>query len=195
MLVEVTTWYLEMLDPLQLRPSATGDYQLRIEQVKIPSPEFSRFLYTSVGGNYYWIDRLSWNYERWQDYLNRPELETWVAYILGTPAGYIELERQPHENVEIAYFGVLPQFLGQRLGGYLLSEGVKRAWAIGTKRVWVHTCSLDSPYALPNYQARGFQIYQQEVHTQQLSSQPIGPWLGADAPKIPGLGINKLSGL
>lgn len=89
---------------------------------------------------------------------------------------------------------MIQSITGQRLGGYLLSEGVKRAWVMGPKRVWVHTCSLDSPYALLNYQARGFQIYQQEVHTQQLPSQPIAPWLGADAPKMPGLGVNKLSG-
>jgi GNAT superfamily N-acetyltransferase len=181
MLQEVTTWYLEMLNPNQLRSSAPGDYELRIEQAKIPSPEFSRFLYTSVGGNYYWIDRLSWNYERWQNYLNRPELETWVAYIWGTPAGYIELERQPEDNVEVAYFGILPQFIGQKLGGHLLSRGVQRAWEIGARRVWVHTCSLDSHYALANYQNRGFKIYHQELHIQNLPDQPIGPWLGADS--------------
>lgn len=181
MLVKVTTWYLEMLDPKHLRPSAPGDYPLRIEQTKIPSPEFSRFLYSSVGGNHYWIDRLSWNYERWQMYLNRQEVETWVAYISGTPAGYIELERQPQDNVEVAYFGILPQFIGQRLGGHLLSVGVQRAWEMGAKRVWVHTCTLDSPHALANYQARGFQIYQQEVHRQELPDKPIGAWVGADS--------------
>jgi GNAT superfamily N-acetyltransferase len=180
MLVEITTWYLEMLDPMHLRPSAPGDYPLRIEQAKIPSPEFSRFLYSSVGANYYWIDRLSWNYERWQMYLNRQEVETWVAYIWGMPAGYIELESQSENNVEVAYFGVLPQFIGQRLGGHLLSIGVQRAWEIGAKRIWVHTCSLDSPHALANYQARGFQIYQQEVHNQELPEKPIVPWVGAN---------------
>lgn len=179
MLQEVTTWYLEMLDPKQLRPSTPGTYELRIEQAKIPSPEFNRFLYTSVGGNYYWIDRLSWNYERWQIYLNRSELATWVAYISGTPAGYIELEKQPEDNVEIAYFGIMPQFIGQRLGGHLLSQGVKRAWEMGARRIWVHTCSLDSPHALRNYQSRGFQIYQQEAHIENLPDQPIGPWFGA----------------
>jgi ribosomal protein S18 acetylase RimI-like enzyme len=180
MQVEVTIWYLQMLDSKHLRPSAPGNYELRIEQAKIPSPEFSRFLYTSVGGNYYWMERLSWNYQRWQNYLNRPEIETWVAYISGTPAGYIELERQPEDNVEVAYFGILPQFTGQRLGAHLLSVGVKRAWEMQAKRVWVHTCSLDSPYALTNYQARGFQIYQQEVYKEELPDKPIGLWPGAD---------------
>jgi GNAT superfamily N-acetyltransferase len=180
MLVEVTTWYLEMLSPKQLRPVSSGNYELRIEQAKIPSPEFSRFLYTSVGGDWYWIDRLSWNYQRWLAYLSRPELETWVAYVSGTPAGYIELEVQADNNVEITYFGILRQFIGQRLGGHLLSFGVERAWAIGAKRVWVHTCSLDGPHALANYQARGFQIYKQAEQTLEISDKPMGAWPGAD---------------
>jgi ribosomal protein S18 acetylase RimI-like enzyme len=178
MQVEVTTWYLEMLDSGQLRPSSPGDYPLRIERVQIPSPSFSRFLYTSVGGDWYWLDRLSWSYDRWLHYLDRPEVQTWVAYISGTPAGYVELEAQPNQAVEIVYFGIMPQFIGQRLGGYLLSVGVERAWAMKAQRVWVHTCSLDGPYALANYKARGFQIYKQETHLEDIPDRPIGPWLG-----------------
>lgn len=165
---EVTTWYLEMLNPAQLcfappPASFASPGELRIEQAKLPCPAFSRFLYTSVGGDWSWTDRLSWNDDRWLNYLDRPEVETWVAYVSGTPAGYIELEAQTGGNVEIAYFGLLRQFIGQRLGGHLLSVGVQRAWAIGS-RVWVHTCSLDGQYALANYQARGFQLYRQEKH-------------------------------
>lgn len=179
MLVEITTSYLEILYPTQLRPVPPGNYQLLIQQAKIPSPEFSRFLYTSIGGDWYWMDRLNWNYEYWLAYLNRPEIETWVAYISGTPAGYIELEFQSLNNVKIAYFGILRQFMGQRLGGHLLTFGVERAWTAGGKRIWVHTCTLDGPFALANYLARGFQIYKQEVRTRNIPDQPPGPWLGA----------------
>jgi len=179
MWVEVTTWYLEMLDCHQLRPALPGKYELKIEQAQIPSPEFSRFLYTSVGGDWYWHDRLNWTYTQWLDYLNRPEVQTWVAYISGTPAGYVELESQPDGSVEIAYFGVLRQFIGQRLGGYLLTVGTEKAWAMNARRVWVHTCSLDGPYALANYKARGFQVYAQETKTQELPDKPPGLWAGA----------------
>ncbi|PMB50103.1 hypothetical protein CEN39_19475 [Fischerella thermalis CCMEE 5201] len=112
--------------------------------------------------------------------MSRPELETWVAYVSGTPAGYIELEVQADNNVEIAYFGILRQFIGQRLGGHLLSFGVERAWAIGAKRVWVHTCSLDGPHALANYQARGFKIYKQAEQIVEIPDKPMGAWPGAD---------------
>lgn len=52
-------------------------------------------------------------------------------------------------NVEIAYFGLLPRFIERGLGGALLTATVERAWAMGARRVWVHTCSLVHPSALP----------------------------------------------
>jgi GNAT superfamily N-acetyltransferase len=179
MQVEVTTWYLEMLSRGQLRPRLIEHPSLEICQAQVPSPEFSRFLYASVGGQWYWCDRLSWSYDRWFTYLNRPQLETWVAYWLGTPAGYLELEAQPEGNVEIAYFGLLPQFMGQGLGGHLLTVGVKRAWELGANRVWVHTCSLDGPFAYKNYESRGFILYDTKVDQQDLPDMPPGPWPGS----------------
>src|SRR5712691_5096355 len=120
--VEVTTWYLEMLQQSQLRAVACPRADVRVERAAIPSPELSRFLYSAVGGHWYWLDRLSWDYARWLDYLDRA-------------AGDTELEAQADDNIEIAYFGLLPTFTGQRLGGYLLSEGVAHAWATGARRV------------------------------------------------------------
>jgi GNAT superfamily N-acetyltransferase len=179
MRLEVTTWYLQMLSPDQLRRVGPPTPEAWIERADIPSPELSRFLYTAVGGQWYWTKRLGWDYARWLEYLDRPAVETLVLYLSGTPAGYIELEVQPDDNVEVAYFGLLPRFIGQRLGGYLLSEGVDRAWGQGARRVWVHTCSLDSPNALANYQARGFRVYEQTTDWVELPPSPPGPWPGA----------------
>ncbi len=175
----ITTWYLELLSPDRLQPKFSDNPDLSIVQAKIPSPELSRFLYTAVGGDWYWCDRLSWSHEQWMQYLDRLEVQTWVAYVSGTPAGYVELEAQAEGNVEIAYFGLLRSFIGKGIGGHLLSVGVEKAWQMGARRVWVHTCSLDGPFALQNYQARGFELYQQETKLQELPDKPIGPWLGA----------------
>ncbi|TVQ07037.1 MAG: GNAT family N-acetyltransferase [Leptolyngbya sp. DLM2.Bin27] len=172
--VDVTTWYLEMLNPAQLRPQLIEQPALDIRQAQVPCPEFSRFLYTSVGGPWHWHERLAWNRDRWLTYLSQPEIETWVAYWSGTPAGYIELGQQPQGNVEIVYFGLLPQFIGRGIGGHLLTVGVQRAWAMGASRVWVHTCSLDGPHAYKNYEARGFTRYDTQVALQDLPD-PIPP--------------------
>ncbi len=176
---QVTTYYLELHDPAELRPARAVGAELEMRQARIPAPELNRFLYTAVGGGWHWIDRLGWTYQQWCAYLDRLELETWVAYVSGTPAGYFELERQADGEVELAYFGLLPQFIGRGLGGLLLTSAVERAWAIGALRVWLHTCTLDGPSALANYQARGFRIYQTQTAEQEVSAKPPGPWPGA----------------
>ncbi|HQX83163.1 MAG TPA: GNAT family N-acetyltransferase [Vicinamibacterales bacterium] len=161
-LIVVTTTYLEMRQRSELRPARMAAAPFGLVQVEIPSPEFSRFLYTVVGAAYGWHDRQGWDDTRWRAYLQRPELETWVAYVSGTPAGYYELDRQAGDDIEIAYFGLLPSFIGKGLGGPLLTAAATRAWDRGAARVWVHTCTLDHPNALANYQSRGFRAYRTE---------------------------------
>ena len=175
----VVTHHLEMTDPSQLVPARARPADFSVIRAEIPSPAFGRFLYTAVGGNWYWVQRLAWSHEQWQRHLERAEIETWVAYVGGTPAGYFELEAQAAGNVEIAYFGLLPRFIGQGLGGPLLTATVERAWAMGARRVWVHTCSLDHPGALPAYQARGFRIFDVVHGEEDLPDRPPGPWPGA----------------
>jgi len=179
MAVAVTTYYLELLDPGDLRPKLLGRRDLEVKRAEIPCPELSRFLYTAVGGDWFWIDRLGWTYRQWLDWLQRPEFQTWVAYVAGTPAGYFELEAQAQGDVEIAYLGLLPQFLGQGLGGHVLTVAAEKAWAMGASRVWVHTCTLDHPAALANYLARGFRLFREETTTKELPAATPGPWPGA----------------
>ncbi|MET8578761.1 GNAT family N-acetyltransferase [Streptomyces sp. NPDC005012] len=179
----VTTWSLEQTSPADLRPAAVPEGDLRVVRAEVPSPEFSRFLYASVGGDITWIDRLGWSYTRWQDHLERPGIETWVAYDRGTPAGYVELEAQDEGVVEIVYFGLLPAFRGRRIGGHLLSVGAARAWDLAerwpermpTKRVWLHTCSLDGEHAMDNYRRRGFRLFRTETEEEDVPAAP-GPW-------------------
>ncbi|QHC24861.1 GNAT family N-acetyltransferase [Streptomyces sp. GS7] len=181
----VTTWHLEQTSPADLVPAAEppADQGVLIVRSEVPSPEFSRFLYTAVGGDILWTDRLAWPYARWAEQLARPGVETWVAYERGTPAGFIELDPQPEGAVEIAYFGLLPAFRGRRIGGHLLAHGTARAWDLAgrwpqrpeTKRVWLHTCSDDGPHARANYERRGFRVYATEVTEEPEVAMP-GPW-------------------
>ena len=97
---------------------------------------------------------MSWSDQRWRDYVERPNLETWLGYLDDEPVGYFELEDEPDSGVEIAYFGLLPAFIGRGLGGALLTDAARRAWQSGPTRVWLHTCTLDHPQALANYLAR-----------------------------------------
>jgi GNAT superfamily N-acetyltransferase len=176
---EITLWSLEMTSREDFRPSRPPADGFRVEQAQIPCPELNRFFYTAVGGDWYWIDRLSWTYGQWLAWLDRPQLETWIGSVEGTPAGYFELEAQPEGVVEIAYFGLLPRFTGRGLGGALLTAAVRRAWELGASRIWLHTCSLDGPAALPAYQARGFRIFKEERLVKDFPAETPGPWPGA----------------
>jgi GNAT superfamily N-acetyltransferase len=179
MRVEVTTWSLETTSPSELEPAPQPLAAVEIRQAEHPSPELGRFLYTAAGGNWYWVDRLAWTYERWVQRLSHPRVETWLMYSEGTPVAYYELDGSLEGDVEIAYLGVLPAFMGQRLGGWLLTDAIHKAWAMGTRRVWVHTCSLDAPHALANYRARGMRVFKEQVDWVELPEEPPGPWPGA----------------
>jgi GNAT superfamily N-acetyltransferase len=184
MRVAVTVTHLEMSSPTQLRPKTAPGPDVSVSRVPIPMPELNRFFYSAVGGDWLWVDRLRWTYDQWRTYLNRPELETWVVNVAGTPAGYFELERQPGGDVEIVYFGLLPAYTGSGLGGWALSEAARRAWSMGARRVWVHTCNLDHPGALANYLARGFEVFKVETTEEELPDQTPGPWPGAFRPDL-----------
>ncbi|MEU8542189.1 GNAT family N-acetyltransferase [Streptomyces sp. NPDC048717] len=189
MSITLTTWSLEQTSPDDLLPSpAPEGRELRIARAGFPSAEFSRFLYTAVGGDIHWGDRLSLTRAQWQAILEKPGTETWVAYEDGTPAGYVELDAQDEGVVEIVYFGLIPAFRGRGIGGRLLSYGVARAWDLAerwperppTKRVWLHTCSLDGEHAMANYERRGFRLF--DTKTEQIEpSETPGSWPGPGA--------------
>jgi GNAT superfamily N-acetyltransferase len=185
--VRVTTWYLESTDPAQLAPAPAPLPGLAVQRAAIPSPELSRGLYAAVGADWSWTDRLGWDWARWRSHLSRPEVETWVAYLDGTPAGYAELEAR-EDGVELAYLGLLPAFIGRGIGSRLLDAALRRAWAMTDRpppRVWVHTCSLDGPAALAAYERRGLRRYAEETADVELPATPPEPWPGAARPPAP----------
>ena len=171
-----TTYTLEMHSPGDLRPARVSPPGLRVERMRVPLPEFNKFLHTVVGYDYRWGGRSDWGQDEWTAYASREELHTWVAYVDGTPAGYCEMEKTPEGDVEIKSFGLLSAFIGQGLGGHLLTSAVERAWApttdggMGATRVWLHTCTHDHPHDLKNYLARGFRIVRTE---QNPTNAPI----------------------
>ena len=114
----------------------------------------------AVGGAYAWTDRLDDDEATWQAHADR--VETWVATVGAQRAGYAELLPEGGGSVEIAYFGLLAPYQGLGLGGHLLTVALRRAFELGD-RVWLHTCTLDGPYALANYEARGLVAYRTET--------------------------------
>lgn len=157
----MTTIYLEMADATRLRPKTCDDPRFRVLESTAKQWQFNRFLYQFVGAEWAWRDKLSWSDDQWRSYVEHDDLKTFVAYYDGSVAGYFELSHAGGE-VEIAYFGLAPSFIGKGLGGALLTKALEEAWRLRPKRVWVHTCTLDHPFALANYEARGMVVYKTE---------------------------------
>jgi GNAT superfamily N-acetyltransferase len=158
-----TTWNLEMSSREDFRPKLIDVPGFEVRQVARPCASFNWFLHQAVGTDFRWGGRHDWGEAEWTEWVNQPELETWVAYVDGAPAGYCEMVEEEDGGIQIHRFGLLPEFLGQGLGGHFLSIVIERAWDRGSNRVWLHTCSLDHPHAMKNYQARGFCVTSEQT--------------------------------
>jgi GNAT superfamily N-acetyltransferase len=159
MTTPVIRTYLELTDPTRIRPAKPPRITARIAKVDPPDGALNRWFYEHVGRDHAWTDNLHRSAEEWQRWATR--VETWVATIDDRRAGYYEL-RTDTDSTEIAYFGLLPHARGHGLGGHLLTHALTRAFE-RSPRVWVHTCTLDGPFALPNYEARGLVPYKTET--------------------------------
>jgi len=163
-LTTVTRTYLEMTSPAELRPAATPTPTPKLERVAHCSVALFRFLYKEVGRVYQWTERSRWSDEEISTYLADPAVSIWVLSFQGIPAGYFQLKQETDGAVEIEYFGLLGSYIGRGWGKYLLTQAVEAAWKLGANRVWLHTCTLDHPAALPNYLKRGFRAVRTEVY-------------------------------
>ncbi len=158
---KVTRTYLEMSE------RAPGPHSAAPENVQIirairPTVSFYRYLYNTVGDPWNWFDRRKISDDELRKIIHDERVEVHVAYVLGTPAGYAELNFQKTGEVELAYFGIMPEFIGHGLGKYLLQRALDLCWSRNPARVWLHTCTLDHPGALPLYRRTGFKIYKTE---------------------------------
>jgi GNAT superfamily N-acetyltransferase len=153
-----------MTSPADLFASTVSENDVAVERVHDCPVSFFRYLYAAVGTNYHWVDRLAWTDEQVRARIADPNVSLYVLYVKGAPAGYFELEQHGDDSCEIAYFGLLPEYLGRGLGKHLLSIAAQTAWSARPARVWLHTCTLDDPAALPNYVRRGFRPFKTETY-------------------------------
>ena len=124
----------------------------------------NKFFYKNIGKNCQWIDRLIWTDLNWMEYISDERLSTYILKDKDEICGYYEiLFNRDIKEVEIAYFGILEEYFGKKLGGYLLSEAIENSFKNGISRIWVHTCSLDHKNALGNYLTRGMKIFKSET--------------------------------
>jgi GNAT superfamily N-acetyltransferase len=161
--VETVVTYLEMRAPPAERPSPAPRDDLAIVRAESPTVSFYRYLYDTIGADWLWTDRKKLDHAALEAVLADAAVEVWVLWAAGVPAGYVELDRRAANEIEIAYFGLIPEFIGQGLGTYLLDWAIHRSWSYSPSRLWVHTQTLDHPRALAVYQKLGFVPYKTET--------------------------------
>ncbi|MFO0757262.1 MAG: GNAT family N-acetyltransferase [Byssovorax sp.] len=167
--IECVVTHLEMFALPTPAPLPAPCEGLTIVRALRPTVSFYRYLYDAVGREWLWSDRKKLDDTALAAILHDPADEVFVLYKDGTPAGYFELDRRDPPSIELAYFGILPDFIGRKLGPYLLSQAIHRAFSYAPSRFWVHTCTLDHPAALPMYERAGFVRFHQEV---EVSDDP-----------------------
>ncbi|MEH8016858.1 GNAT family N-acetyltransferase [Rheinheimera muenzenbergensis] len=162
----VTTWFLQFTG--QVKQQICWPAGVQLVEAEVACPELNQFMFRAVGGRWRWFSRLSWDYQQWLDYLTSPNVRTWLLWVKGTPAGYVELVKHADLSVEIKFFGLLTQFTGQGLGQRLADAAVQQAANWQAAKIWLHTCSADHPAALKNYQQAGFVITDIQHSTEAL---------------------------
>jgi GNAT superfamily N-acetyltransferase len=160
-LADIVT-YLEMTQRPQRPPVPVPAGKLALLRAERCTVSFYRFLYGTVGAPWLWFERLVWSETKLAALIEKLTVEIFVLYVGGVPAGFYELDRRDEADVELAYFGLMPEFIGRGYGAYLLRASIDAAWQHNPRRLWVHTCTYDHPRALGVYQRAGFVVYRRE---------------------------------
>jgi len=156
--------YLEIKSINELSDVKKPGNKLTLEQVSSNDFQLNKFFYKQIGKYHNWFDRLVWTNKNWIEYVSNSNLFTFVLKKNENIAGFFELIYHKDKlEIEIVYFGILKEYLGKKLGGYMLSVAIKKSFSYNIKRVWLRTSSLDHENALKNYLARGMKIYNTET--------------------------------
>jgi len=160
--LKVTVTHLEMTAPPDHRAVPMPLSKVALLEAEKPTVSFYRYLYDTVGEAWLWGDRRELSDTMLKAIIHDERDTVLVLYRAGVPAGFAELFRGDDRTTEISYFGLMPEFVGQGLGRYLLQAAIERAWRDEPERLIVETCTLDHPRALTLYQWAGFRPYAQE---------------------------------
>ncbi|HJU18811.1 MAG TPA: GNAT family N-acetyltransferase [Stellaceae bacterium] len=151
--------YLEMRARPTGRRVPTPLDKLALMRAENCTASFYRWLYAAVGEKWLWFERRLLDDAALLAQIDKPTIAIFVLYVRGVPAGYFELDTAAPDETKLCYFGLVSEFIGRRLGPYLLQAAIDEAWTRPITRFWLHTSTFDHPKALRVYQQAGFTVY------------------------------------
>ena len=140
--IDLVVTYLEMTAPPTSPPPPPLAVKHALLRAERPPVSFYRYLYSTVGDPWLWYERRAMDDAHLAEIIHHDDVAIYVLYVGGVPAGFSELDRRRKPEVELAYFGLTPEFMGRGLGAYLLRWTVDEAWARQPHRLRVNTCNL-----------------------------------------------------
>ena len=160
---EVKRNYLEINSLEEFNDSKSHPEGFTVQLLNPTDFQLNKFFYKTIGKNHKWVDRLSWSEEKWISYVSSKNVQSFMLKNKDDLVGFFELIFHPEKKeTEIAYFGILKEYQNKKIGSFLLTEAIKKSFLNNSKRVWLHTCSLDHKNALNNYISRGMKIFKFE---------------------------------
>jgi hypothetical protein len=160
--IPMTVTFLEMNARPTALPPPQPKGKIALLKSEKPPAHFYRYLYDTIGKDYYWVDRKKLTPEGLEAVIQDPLNQMFVLYTEGNPAGLAELDLRKTGAANISYFGLMPEAIGKRLGYFFFYHTCMNAWAMPISRLTINTCTLDHPRALPLYQRLGFTAYARE---------------------------------
>lgn len=161
-MVTVTVCYLEMLAHSR-RSVMPPQENMEVVHIANPTVPYYRSLYNAIGEPYRWLSRRKMTDEQLAAVLSNPQMEMHVLHVGGIAAGFAELDRRHPDEIELVQFGLIPEFIGRGFGKWFLQWTIDKAWSYHPSRLWLHTCTLDHPAALPNYLKAGFVPFKEQL--------------------------------
>lgn len=142
-------------------PDPIGDWTLR--RVAQPDPEWYRDLYARVGQEWLWSSRQRMSDAALATTIRANGVEIYALDDEGRDEGLLELDFRTKNDCEIVLFGVTANLIGSGASRFLMNRALQRVWSRPITRLWLHTCTFDSPRALGFYQRSGFRVFRRQV--------------------------------
>ncbi len=174
---------LEMRERAQTRPERASQ-PVSIERFTEPDAERYRALVRRIGEPYLWQSPLLITDEQFTQQVRDPDVEIYVLRSGGQDEGILQLDFRQAGECEVRLFGVSERLRGSGSGRKLMNYAIQTAWARPIRRLWLHTCTLDHPDALPFYVRSGFAPFKRQI---EIHDDPrvIGLYPRTAAPNVP----------